>query len=170
MLFVQLAQVLLHRPSRDQTFWGIICYSSILFAFVMAAIVGKFKHAEVLYVLHDDYPGGGRAYYSTHAVPWCQILLQIRCVITCALSNEKSSDIRHQRNSYSLFRGYAYGERALSPTFCLFFWLTSYFALQFYRLMVLYTRQWIILILPAALYLARIGKKFPPKKRLWHFF
>ena len=53
--------------------------------------------------------------------------------------------------------------------FFFFFWLTSYFALQFYRLMVLYTRQWIILILPAALYLARIGKKFPPKKRLWDF-
>src|SRR6266545_1729430 len=83
MLFVQLAQVLLHRPSRDHTFWSIISYSSVLFAIVMTALLGKFRHAELLYVQHSDYSGGGRAYYRlTDSVPWCQILLQITCVVS----------------------------------------------------------------------------------------
>lgn len=54
MLFVQLAQVLLSRPKRGRTFWGIVAYSSIILPLTTLAIGGMLKFMEMAYIDHRD--------------------------------------------------------------------------------------------------------------------
>lgn len=56
MLYIQLTQVLLRKPKRGRVFWGIVMYSSLLAPLATVAFVGKFKLAEVIYVVERSKP------------------------------------------------------------------------------------------------------------------
>jgi len=68
MLYIQLIQVLLGKPKRGRTFWAIVAFSSTLFPLATLAIAGVFRFDELLYIDHQNFPGGlvafRRAYMS----------------------------------------------------------------------------------------------------------
>jgi len=80
MLYVQLIQVLLLHPLRNRSFWTIVVYSFGLLPLTFASFVGQAGFAEILFTLHEDYPGGGIGYLLDHPSPWSDNLNQIRCV------------------------------------------------------------------------------------------
>lgn len=77
MLCVQIAQVLLHRPKRNITFYLIIVYTSVVFAITTAGFYGKFNFAEMTYISNRMYPGGPKAYASTNADHWSSLLSKV---------------------------------------------------------------------------------------------
>ena len=68
MLYIQLAQVMLRKPKRGRTFWGVVVYSSLLFPLATLALAGMFKFEEMLYIDNSNYPGGSRAFRQTSNV------------------------------------------------------------------------------------------------------
>ncbi|EDR11264.1 uncharacterized protein LACBIDRAFT_324894 [Laccaria bicolor S238N-H82] len=77
MLCIQVTQALLSRPKRGRVFFGIVIYSSILFLLTTIAVGGKAKFAEMVYVVHRDYPAGVEAYERENSGQWVNVMSQI---------------------------------------------------------------------------------------------
>ena len=80
MLCVQLLQVMIHRPCRDSTYRLIVVYSCLVFPLTTIGFVGKFRFAELNYVVNYGYEGGPKLYYKTHSNQWANALSKVWCV------------------------------------------------------------------------------------------
>ncbi|KAF9527221.1 hypothetical protein CPB83DRAFT_856579 [Crepidotus variabilis] len=77
MVCVQTAQVLLYRPRRDQTFYLVILYTSIVFPLTTAGFFGRLRFAELTYVVNRNYPGGLKQYSIDHSDQWASYLSKV---------------------------------------------------------------------------------------------
>lgn len=82
MLYIQLAQVLLARPKRGQTFWAVVTYSGALFSLVTLAIGVRLKFTELSYIDHRDYPGGPSVYYHASSSNYINVMGFVRFVLS----------------------------------------------------------------------------------------
>jgi len=54
MLYLQLTQVLVSRPTRGRMYWAIVIYSSILFPLASISCGGSLRFTELAYVIHRN--------------------------------------------------------------------------------------------------------------------
>jgi hypothetical protein len=66
MLYTQLVQVLLIRPKRGRTFWGIVGYSVVMLPLATLSVAGLLKFSEMSYIDNRNYPGGPAAFHKAY--------------------------------------------------------------------------------------------------------
>ena len=74
MIMMQLSQILCLRPKRGRLFWGMVVYSSLVFVLSTAAVGGRFRFAELMYVENRNYASGFAGYLIDHMNRWENVL------------------------------------------------------------------------------------------------
>ncbi len=159
MLYIQVTQVMLRRPKRSgNTFWFIIAYSTILFPLTTIAFGGKFRFAETLYLTlaESNTPGIIDSYWQEHSTDLSQ----------CDERNMVRND-NYARPLLDLTQVTIFAAPLSYPWFgdgimVSVQWRTAgrtdyLISPQLYRLMVIWNYQWLILVIPGFMYLARVG-------------
>lgn len=77
MIMMQLSQVLSLRPKRGRLFWAMVVYSVIVFVLSTAAVGGRFRFAELMYVENRTYVGGFAKYLFDSMDRWENVLNHI---------------------------------------------------------------------------------------------
>ncbi|KAH6918983.1 hypothetical protein BKA70DRAFT_1089307 [Coprinopsis sp. MPI-PUGE-AT-0042] len=74
---MQLSQVLSLRPKRGRLFWAMVAYTVIVFIMSTAAVGGRFRFAELMYVENKTFEGGFLGYLIAHMDRWENVLNHI---------------------------------------------------------------------------------------------
>lgn len=81
MILMQLSQVLSLRPKRGRLFWAMVAYSVVVFVLSSAAVGGRFRFAEMMYIENRLFEGGFTGYVITNMDRWENVLNHIRYLI-----------------------------------------------------------------------------------------